>query len=388
MESTDTNIVSNFDVQLEEAKHDCDVPPLLIQCQNVIISNLTISKAVSLISSCSFLKHFSLDKLSDAVLECISENFQFAVENGLFHELSHKDFKFLLNNEKLTVFKHGIPIENYEACIFASLGKYLSANNMENDELVEDLLSVIRLSDIPSNMLESITNEYTVFHAFKARICTTQRTQTPLSRKYSKSERTLVPYQEYASIPKMYLEEYRFGIVNCFNDSDLIEIDDRPITIGVWIVKWDGIDLLGGLHIHYKSGERLVHGTKPAIHDLVNEHEFTLYEEEVVTKILTWHGMFIDSIIFFTNMDRKFGPYGGGGGHRSDWDIPPSNHGYFHSFKGKVVKHRYANSVAYLQFNWVAYGKDGYKEILPTDDMFSCERTHGFNEIDRINDID
>ncbi|XP_052086569.1 uncharacterized protein LOC127723890 [Mytilus californianus] len=385
MESIDTNIISNYDNQFKETKNDCDVPTLLIRCQNVIVSNITISKAVSLIS---FVKQFSLDRLSDAVLECISENFQTAVENGLFHKLPHKDFKFLLNNEKLTVFKHGIPVENYEACILASLGNYLSANNVENEKLVEDLLNAIRFSDIPSDMLESMTNEYTVFHAFKARICTTQRTTTQVSRKYSKSERTLVSYQEYASIPKMYLEKYGFGIVSCFNDSELIEINDRPLTIGVWIVKWEGIDLVGGLHIHYQSGKHLVHGTKPARHDIVNEKEFTLYEEEVVTKINIWHGMFIDSITFFTNMRRKFGPYGGGGGHRTDWDIPPGKHGYFHSFKGKVVKHRYANSVAYLQFNWIAFGKDGYGEILPTGDLFSTERTHGLEEIDRIMDID
>ncbi|CAC5366771.1 unnamed protein product [Mytilus coruscus] len=385
MESIDTNSASNYDNQFKEAKNDCDVPTLLILCQNVIVSNITISKAVSLIS---FVKQFSLDMLSDAVLECISENFQIAVKNGLFHKLPHKDFKFLLNNEKLTVFRHGIPVENYEACILDSLGNYLSANNVENENLVDDLLSVIRFSDIPSDMLERMTKEYTVFHAFKARICTTHRTKTPVSRKYSKSVRTLLSYQEYASIPKMYLEKYRFGIISCFNDSESIEINDRPLTIGIWIVKWEGIDLVGGLHIHYQSGKRLVHGTKPARHDIVNEKEFTLYEEEVVTKIDTWHGMFIDSITFFTNMRRKFGPYGGRGGHRTDSDIPPGKHGYFHSFKGKVVKHRYANSVAYLQFNWIAFGKDSYREILPTGDLFSIERTHGLEEIDRIMDID
>lgn len=155
MASIDTNFVSKNDDQFKEAKNDGDVPMLLIQCQNVIISNITISKKISLIS---FVKQFSPDRLFDAVLDCISENFKIAVENGLFHTLSHTDFKFLLNNEKQTVFRYGIPVKIYEACILASLGNYLSAKNVENEK-VEDLLSVTRLSNIPSDMLESMTNE-------------------------------------------------------------------------------------------------------------------------------------------------------------------------------------------------------------------------------------
>ncbi|CAC5398818.1 unnamed protein product [Mytilus coruscus] len=383
MESIDTNVVSSYDAEFKETKNNCDVQTLVIQCQNFIASSITISKAISLIS---FVKQFNLDRLSDAVLECISENFKIAVENGLFNKLSHEDFKFLLNNEKLTVFSHGIPVENFEACILASLGNYLSANNVEHEESVEDLLSVIRLSDIPLDMLETVTNGYTVFHAFKARMCSEQRTKTLISRKYSQSESHLNSFQEYASIPTRYLEKYKFDIVSSFNDSESIEINDRPITIGVWIVTWEGCVIVGGLYIHYQSGKYLVHGTKPARHNIVNEQEFTLQEDEVVTSIKIWHGMFIDSITFFTNMGHTFGPYGGNGGHRSDLDIPPSNHGYFHSFKGKVVKHRYANSVAYLQFNWVAFGKDGYREILPTGSVFSST-TSGLEEFDRMLNI-
>ncbi|XP_063425388.1 uncharacterized protein LOC134708773 [Mytilus trossulus] len=384
MASIDTNIVSNNGDQFKEARNDGDVPTLLIQCQNVIVSNINISKAISFIS---FVKQFSPDRLSDAVLDCISENFKIAVENGLFHTLSHTDFKFLLNNEKLTVFRYGIPVKNYEACILASLGNYVSAKNVENEK-VEDLLSVIRLSDIPSAMLESMTNEYTVFRALKASICTPKRKNIPNSRKYSESERMLISYQEYASIPDWYLEKYEYRIVSCFNGCELIEIDDRPMTIEIWIVKWEGLDIVGGFHIHYHSGKRLVCGTKPARHDIVIEEEFTLHEDEVVIRIRATHGMFIDSISFFTNMRRTFGPYGGTGGHRSDLDMPPGKHGYFHSFKGKVVKHRYTNYVAYLQFNWVAFGKDGYEEIVSTGSMFIPKRRLELDEQDRILDID
>lgn len=76
MASIDTNFVSKNDDQFKEAKNDGDVPMLLIQCQNVIISNITISKTISLIS---FVKQFSPDRL--LVLDCISENFKIAVEN-------------------------------------------------------------------------------------------------------------------------------------------------------------------------------------------------------------------------------------------------------------------------------------------------------------------
>ncbi|CAG2243294.1 unnamed protein product [Mytilus edulis] len=338
----DTTVVSNFATKFKEATDDCDVQPLVIQCQNIIISNITISTAISLIS---FVKQFSLDKMSDAVVECISENFKVVVENGLLNQLPHEDFKFLLNNEKLAVFSHGIPVENYEACILASLGNYLSANNVDKEEFVLDLLGIIRLSDIPLDI-----------------------------------------FQEYASIPERYLERYKLDVVSYFNDSELIAINDKPITIGVWIVRWEGYVVVGGLYIHYQSGTHLVHGKKPATHNILNEQEFTLQEDEVVSKIKIWHGMFIDNITFVTNMGRTFGPYGGNGGHRSDLDIPPSKRGYFHSFKGKVVKHRYANSIAYLQFNWIAFGGDGYMEILPTGSVFRST-TGGLEEFDRMLNI-
>ncbi|XP_071161831.1 uncharacterized protein [Mytilus edulis] len=377
----DTTVVSNFATKFKEATDDCDVQPLVIQCQNIIISNITISTAISLIS---FVKQFSLDKMSDAVVECISENFKVVVENGLLNQLPHEDFKFLLNNEKLAVFSHGIPVENYEACILASLGNYLSANNVDKEEFVLDLLGIIRLSDIPLDMLEHVIKECTF--TFKACICQKHRTKTLTSRKYSQSEKHLISFQEYASIPERYLERYKLDVVSYFNDSELIAINEKPKTIRVWIVRWEGDVVVGGLYIHYQSGTHLVHGKKSATHNILNEQEFTLQEDEVVSNIKIWHGMFIDNITFVTNMGRTFGPYGGNGGHRSDLDIPPSKRGYFHSFKGKVVKHRYANSIAYLQFNWIAFGGDGYMEILPTGSVFRST-TGGLEEFDRMLNI-
>jgi hypothetical protein len=63
---------------------------------------------------------------------------------------------------------------------------------------------------------------------------------------------------------------------------------------------------------------------------------FTLEENEVITKVTVNREEMIHSLEFFTNFDRKFGPYGGPEGkERSQYFNEIT--GYVHNLDAKVV---------------------------------------------------
>ncbi|VDI65428.1 Hypothetical predicted protein [Mytilus galloprovincialis] len=136
---------------------------------------------------------------------------------------------------------------------------------------------------------------------------------------------------------------------------EIVDINDRPRKIGLWIIRWEGYIDIGGIQIEYKSGKIVLHGVRPkAKNSILSEHEFELDEAEVITNINLRAGMLLDSISFDTNYGRTYGPYGSNGGYPSS-SSPSQTRGYFHSFRGIVAKGRYDHHIANIEYAWIVF---------------------------------
>lgn len=102
------------------------------------------------------------------------------------------------------------------------------------------------------------------------------------------------------------------NFVKCFEKVQ--SINDRVKKVGLWVTRWEGFIVIGGIRVEYKSRTSVLYGIPPkARHLILSEHEFELDDDEVITSINLRSGMLTDGITFFTNSGRTYGPYGSSG---------------------------------------------------------------------------
>lgn len=64
----------------------------------------------------------------------------------------------------LSVFRKGIPVNNPELNILEAVGKTITASQVKDITIVEDILSAILFSEIPEDDLSSIYDIHPAFH--------------------------------------------------------------------------------------------------------------------------------------------------------------------------------------------------------------------------------
>lgn len=320
---------------------------ILDVCEKFLINSVDHVSAVCILP---FAILFDLRSLTDTIVLWISENFDKFVERNEFRILSHDDFKFLLMNTNLSVFRTGIPVDNIEINILDAVSKTLTANQIGAKSTVTDLLSEIRFSEIPTKSLSKLYDMYPAFQTLD-RLTFTSLTNNDLKeRTFSNSMKILEHSMIHANNPHSL---YDLNFVKCFEE--LPSINDRPIRIELWVIRWEGIIVIGGIRVEYKSRTSVLHGIRPkARHSILSEHEFDLDDDEVITSINLQEGVLIDSLSFNTNYGRTYGPYGGNGGYPSS-SSPTKIRGYFHSFRGIILKGRYDHFIANIEFVWAVF---------------------------------
>ncbi|XP_052106753.1 uncharacterized protein LOC127739184 [Mytilus californianus] len=317
---------------------------IIDECEKFLINSIDRSSAVSLLPIAIL---FYLSTLIDTIVLWISENFYTCVEQNSFSSLSNDDFKFLLRNRNLSAFRNGIPVDNPELNILDAVGKTLTANQVYDMSTVKHILSAILFSEIPEDDLSSIYDIYPAFHTIDRSTFTTLQTSDLKERKFSNSSKILESCMSYLEVPD------HLNFVKCFEN--VPSINDRPKKVGLWVTRWEGFIAIGGIRVEYKSRTSVLHGIRPkARHSILSEHEFELDEDEVITGINLRSGMLTDSISFFTNYGRTYGPYGSNSGYPSS-SSPSKQRGYFHSFRGIVLKGRYDHFIAIIDCTWVVF---------------------------------
>lgn len=150
----------------------------------------------------------------------------------------------------------------------------------------------------------------------------------------------------------------------------------------LWIRRWDGRPVLGGLKIFYScdGDHEIMMGSSS---DQNEHHEFHLESNERIVKVDVNSGWMIDRLSFYTNKkdengDPKcYGPYGGdGGGFYAE--TPPGSYGFLAGVGVAVVSSQGEEGITRLQFAWRTY-------VLPGDPepkKSRCKVNDGFYDDD------
>ena len=176
----------------------------------------------------------------------------------------------------------------------------------------------------------------------------------------------------------VYANGYIRPDVTVFDDSTIQQVDDEIFLQGMklWIRRWDGRPVLGGLKAFYSNGDSVMHGGQSA----TKQYEFHIGKDERITNIEVQSGWMIDNLTFFTNKKNsngeayKYGPYGGPGGSAHK-EAPPGRFGYLAYIKGSVVHSQGTEGITKLQFVWMTFEYDGLssESSLSTSDHYSSE---------------
>ncbi|CAG2195189.1 unnamed protein product [Mytilus edulis] len=317
---------------------------ILDECEKFFIKSIDHSAAISLLPSAI---RFNLRSLIDTIVMYVSENFDTFVEHNLFCTLLNEEFKFLLMQRNLSVFRKGIPVNNPELHILEAVGKTITANQVKDIPTVKNILSAILFSEIPEDDLSFIYDIYPAFHTIARSTFTNLPTNGLEERKFSNSSKFLERSECYLQASHLKKEK---------SFEEVSAINDRPKKVWLWVTKWERFTVIGGIRVEYQSGTNVLHGIRPkAEYSILSEHEFEMDEDEVITNINLRSGMLLDSISFETNYGCTYGPYGGNAGYPSS-SSPSQIRGYFHSFRGNVLKGEYYDHfIAITNFTWVVF---------------------------------
>lgn len=352
---------------------------VLTECEKFMTHNIEIDNVIALVS---FSNLSNLRRLLDAVCSYISKHFKDLIKSGAFLKLSADDFKTVLQNDYLTVFDHDVPVENPELEILKLVGVYLSITSVSHKDFkastVPELLGEIRFSDINNpEDLQSVVDLYPILNCDLLQNAINAESNTNaelLDRKFANRRKTLQTGRKGFACGG---QEHH--VLEKFSEAweDGKDINDRPINFKLWIRRWDDRPVLGGISVQYRSGKLVIHGEKPKLESIfVSEHEFSLEENEVITKIKVRSGWMIDSLKFFTNFGRELGPFGGSGGSARTATLYDDHYdeiSYLHSFDGKVVMAQGCLGITCLKFVWVSYRENWWNEMTIDSD---CEEEY------------
>eukprot|EP00794_Sanderia_malayensis_P007491 gene7491-8322_t len=149
----------------------------------------------------------------------------------------------------------------------------------------------------------------------------------------------------------------------------------------IWIRRWDGRPVYGAIEVLYSDGKKIFHGERSN-----NEvYEFMLEPDEYIIKVISFAGFMVDSLEFFTNKGRNFGPYGGDGGGKQAHP-PGSKHGGYLSFvSGAEAMTQGALGIVSLVFHWIIYDPDSKFDRFISHNDYSNTLDDSDHSLDTVN---
>lgn len=323
------------------------------ECENFMAKKIDMDNLMHLVP---FAIQFNLMHLLNSICIFISKYFYKLKQNGAFWELPVSDFKILLKNVNFNVLDHNVPVENPELEILKLVGMYLSIISVQERDFRNTVVSEL-VQEVHFEEISNIDDMISTVDLFPILDCKEVHDIMNASADVkSKCEHT--PRNFSNSCKKLYTMKKLFFNDVCKEDGKGDKyINDRPVKFIMWIRRWDGESILGGISVQYKSGKMVKHGEKPTNDSLfISEHMFTLEENEVITKVTVSRKLMIHSLEFVTNFNRKFGPYGGPKGKETSQYFDEII-GYVHNLDAEIVLAQGSSGIKFLKFNWVVFCK-------------------------------
>ena len=270
--------------------------------------------------------------------------------------------ELLQDDELCVVIEDHIPcIEEREKVVLQAVFRYVTHDKENRRNHLPELLSLVRLPTLAADYLEEIRSHDLVSgsncsETFKKAL----KLKVEKPESFSGDSKWASP-REFAELEIIWGRSFANGgqiqpETNTFCDLENLTDDVFINGLKLWIRRWDGRPVLGGLRIFYSNGKEVTYGG-----DTAQEHyEFHLGENEKIVKVNVQSGWMIDRLSFYTNKRdadgrlREYGPYGGGGGGFYS-ECPAGSYGYLVGVSGSEVQSQGELGITRLQFAWKTY---------------------------------
>ena len=324
---------------------------------------------------------YGLQELRQTAKNHVLRNFvTLSCENEEFLDLPTNLFIELIQDEGICVVIEGIvpSVEKREQAVLQAVLHYTKHDLPNRKEKLAKFLSHVRLALISPSYLEEVRATCTepamsgcaavIDKAISDREILVSHpmddvnAENKLTKPRQFAECQVWEGRGYARDRFIYPEIYDF------NDDGIAQDDDDMFIKGMkmWIRRWDGRPVLGGIEVYYSNDKSVMHGGSTA----EEQYEFHLGDNERIVKVEVQSGWMIDRLTFYSNkfengQAKKYGPYGGpGGGEYSE--TPPGSFGFLSWIKGSVVETQGSLGITRLKFKWKTY-------FFPGDDANSDE---------------
>ena len=256
--------------------------------------------------------------------------------------------------------------EEREKVVLEAVFKYVEHDIDNRKRHFPELLSLVRLPTLSESYLEEISEHKLIADSSRGSISKARKLKTDSPEKDSADE-IWATTRAFAKPTVSWGCSFATGgyvhpETSHHNNKEAAEDLGSDVFIKgmkLWIRRWDGRPVLGGLKIFYNHNgdQEIMMGSDS---DQSEHHEFHLEKNERIVKVDVNSGWMIDRLSFYTNKkdengDPKcYGPYGGdGGGFYTE--TPPGSYGFLAGISAAVVYSQGEEGITRLQFAWRAF---------------------------------
>ena len=317
---------------------------------------------------------FVMDELSSVSKKYALRHFTDVCKEDEFLCLPVNLLSDLLSEENLCVVVEDLipSVEEREKMVLESVLQYVEHDVENRKTHLAHLLGLVRLPTLSAEYLAEVSRNKLLESEFGEILEKAKKFKMHPPEKDTPDEKWATP-RKFAEHVFMWGDCYANGglvqtEIECCRDEMFEDLKNDCYVTGMelWIRKWDGQDVLGGLKVYYNNGKAMVFGqdcggtyAETARDDHVH-HEFHLEENERIVKAEMKWGWMIDCLAFYTNKKdkegkwKRYGPYGRNGGSFSA-ESAPESFGYLCGVSGAVVKSQGEAGITRLQFVWRLY---------------------------------
>ncbi|XP_044173878.1 kelch-like protein 17 [Acropora millepora] len=366
------NIDKDNALTLLEAANYLGIEPVKKSCGNFLEQ---VVDAKSCLGILRLADMFAMDELSSFAKKYALRHFTDVCKEDEFLCLPVNLLSDLLSEERLCVVVEDlIPcVEEREKTVLESVLQYVEHDVENRKTHLAHLLGLVRLPTLSVEYLAEVSRNTLLGSESGEILEKAKEFKLHPPEKDTPDEKWATPrkFAEHVFMwGRCYANGVRVGtgtIEDCRDEMFEDLKNDCYVTgMELWIRKWDGQDVLGGLKVYYNNGKAMVFGqdcggtyAETARDDHVH-HEFHLEENERIVKAEVQCGWMIDGLTFYTNKKdkdgkpKRYGPYGGNGGSFSA-ESAPESFGYLCGVSGAVVKSQGEAGITRLQFVWRLY---------------------------------
>ena len=309
-----------------------------------------------------FADKFNAVELENHLVQYVSRYFYQITQLEDFLELPVEVLIRLLQSECLVVDKGQdfLPsVAEQERIVLESVLLYASHKSKEGKlvPLVE-LLKNVRLLLLSPSYLDNLHSSADLFNYPEAKSLITRalnsdEDEASMSKLCSQPRKSTKMSESHCHI---HASGYIRPEQSIFNHCGLVGESSDVYLKGmkIFIRRWNGRPVIGGLQTFYSNGESSLNGSQDAASEI---EEFQLEDGERIVKIQVNSGWMIDHLEFHTNKGRIIGPYGGPGGN-SYTEEPKGLFGFLAYIKGAVVFTQGKLGITSLRLVWRQFQLD------------------------------